>query len=715
MSSKKKKKGLTKKKGNKGHRFKDKLQEDLLNLLKSVKKPLLLREIYHLLKLPKEKRPEVREALRLLEAQNKVIQLKKRKYGLPEHVSFLRGRLRVHPDGYGFVETEKERVFIPPRFIGKALDGDIVLVRIDRVSLKGPEGRIIEVVERKRKNLVGYLVKRKKAYFVEPEDPRIPFEIYIPKKRLNKAQVNHLVVSKIIQPTSEYGFPVGEIIKDLGDPLNLESHTWAVVYTYDLPHLWTEELMAELQKLPEEVMLEDKKGRKDLTRIPLVTIDGENARDFDDAVCVQKTKKGYKLWVAIADVAHYVKKGSFLDQEAYLRGTSVYFPTMVIPMFHEKLSNHLCSLKPKVDRLAMIVEIDFSHDGEVINQKFYEGVIHSHARLTYTEVKQMVVDHDQEIIQKYRDLYPMLDTAAELAFILREKRLKRGSLDFDLPEPEIIINIKGEVENIVKRERNLAHMLIEDFMIAANEAVASFLTQKDYPFLYRVHETPDINKLKQLSEIFLSYGIEVTFPEEVTPQFFQRLISQFSGKPYAYFFNHLLLRSLKQAKYTPENIGHFGLASTCYCHFTSPIRRYPDLLVHRTLKAALRRKKPVYKEEELEKMGKHLSERERTAEEAEREVLKRFQCFFMKDKIGMTFNGIITGVTAFGFFVDLLEYMVSGVVRVIDLEDDFYVLDEKGIALIGQNTGKVFQIGQSVTVRVKEVDLRRFYINFVLA
>ncbi|HCE80458.1 ribonuclease R [Thermodesulfobacterium commune] len=715
MPSKKNKKGLTKKKGNKIHHFKDKLQDDLLNLLKSVKKPLLLREIYHLLNLPKEKRPKVREILKFLEAQNKVIKLKKRKYALPEQVSFLKGRLRVHPDGYGFVETEKERIFIPPRFIGKALDGDIVLVRIDRVSLKGPEGRIIEVVERKRKNLVGYLVKRKKAYFVEPEDPRIPFEIYIPKKRLNKAQVNHLVVAKIIQPTSEYGFPVGEIIKDLGDPLNLESHTWAVVYTYDLPHLWTEELMAELQKLPEEVILEDKKGRTDLTKIPFVTIDGENARDFDDAVCVQKTKKGYKLWVAIADVAHYVKKGSFLDQEAYLRGTSVYFPTMVIPMFHEKLSNHLCSLNPNVDRLAMIVEIDFSHDGEVTNQKFYEGVIHSHARLTYTEVKKMVVDHDQETIEKYQDLYPMLDTAAELAFILREKRLKRGSLDFDLPEPEIIINIKGEVENIVKRERNLAHMLIEDFMIAANEAVASFLTQKGYPFLYRVHETPDINKLKQLSEIFLSYGIEVTFPEEVTPQFFQRLISQFSGKPYAYLFNHLLLRSLKQAKYTPENLGHFGLASTCYCHFTSPIRRYPDLVVHRTLKAALKRKKPVYKEEELEKMGKHLSEKERTAEEAEREVLKRFQCFFMKDKIGMTFNGIITGVTAFGFFVDLLEYMVSGVVRVVDLEDDFYVLDEKGIALIGQKTGKVFQIGQSVTVRVKEVDLRRFYINFVLA
>ncbi|QER42010.1 ribonuclease R [Thermodesulfobacterium sp. TA1] len=715
MPSKKKKRPFTKKKNSRRPVKKDDLHQKIFDVLKSANKPLLLREIYHRLNLSKEKRAEVKEILNLLESQGKVLKIKKRKYSLPEQVSIVKGRLKVHPDGYGFVETEKGWVFIPPRFIGKALDGDIVLVRIDRVISKGPEGRILEVVERKRKNLVGYLVKRKKAYFVEPEDPRIPFEIYIPKKKLNKAKEGNLVVTKIIQPTSEYGFPVGEIIKDLGDPLKLESHTWAVIYAYDLPHQWSEELISELKLLPEEVREEDKKGRKDLTHIPLVTIDGENARDFDDAVCVKKTSKGYKLWVAIADVAHYVKKNSFLDQEAYLRGTSVYFPTMVVPMFHEKLSNHLCSLNPKVDRLAMVVEIDFSPEGEMINQKFYEGIINSHARLTYTEVKQMLVDRDKEVIKKYQDLYPMLDTAAELACILREKRLKRGSLDFDLPEPEIIVNIKGEIENIVKRERNLAHMLIEDFMIAANEAVAEYLTKKDYPFLYRVHESPDINKLKQLSEIFLNYGIEVTFPEEITPQFFQELISQFSGKTYAPLFNHLLLRSLKQAKYTPENIGHFGLASTCYCHFTSPIRRYPDLVVHRTLKAALKRRKPVYKEEDLEKMGKHLSERERTAEEAEREVLKRFQAFFMKDKIGMEFQGIITGVTAFGFFVDLIEYMVTGVVRLIDLSDDFYVLDDKGIALRGQKTGKTFQIGQTVRVKVKEVDLRRFYINFLLA
>ncbi|PMP96677.1 MAG: ribonuclease R, partial [Thermodesulfobacterium geofontis] len=395
-----------------------------------------------------------------------------------------------------------------------------------------------------------------------------------------------------------------------------------------------------------------------------------------------------------------------------LRGTSVYFPNMVIPMFPEKLSNHLCSLNPKVERLAITVEIDFTKEGEIINTKFYETVIKSHARLTYTEVKKMIVDKEKEVIEKYKDLYPMLEEAAELAVILREKRLKRGSLDFDLPEPEVIINMKGEVENIIKRERNLAHMLIEDFMITANEAVAEYLTKKGYPFLYRIHENPDPNKFKQLSEIFLAYGIDINHPEELTPQFFQELIAKFSGKLYAYLFNTLLLRSLKQAKYSPENLGHFGLASSCYCHFTSPIRRYPDLVVHRTLKRALRNRKPPYKEEELEVMGKFLSERERIAEEAERDVLKRFQAFFMKDKIGEIFHGIITGITAFGFFVDLEEYLVTGVVRLIDIKDDYYNLDEKGIALVGKNTGRIFRLGQKVKVRVKEVDLKRFYINF---
>jgi ribonuclease R len=690
------------------------LEEEILSLFESKKKPFLLRVLYHLLNIPKPERQAFREFVRKLCQEGKLVQIRKRKFGLPSQFSAKKGKIRVHPDGFAFVETEDgETVFIPPRKVGKALDGDLVLVQIEKIAKKGPEGRVLSVLERKRKYIVGYLVKRNKFFFLEPEDPRIPFELYIPKKRRGKALSNHLVVAKIIQGSSEFGVPMGEVLKDLGDPQEINTHVWAVIYGQDLPFELPHQAKKELMKLPDEVREEDKVGRVDLRELPFVTIDGENARDFDDAICVRETSKGFKLYVAIADVSHYVPMNSFLDKDAYLRGTSVYFPTMVIPMFPEKLSNHLCSLKPHVDRLVMVVEIDYTRDGKVKGKKFYEGVIRSKARLTYTEVKRMLIDGDKEIIEKYKELYPMLNSALELSQLIRAQRTKKGSLDFDLPEPEVLINLEGKIENIIKRERNPAHMLIEDFMIAANVAVAEFLTDLDYPFLYRVHEEPDPNKLRELSEIFLSLGYSIDIPEKVTPSFIQELLKQFEGKPTEHLFNHLVLRSLKQARYSPENVGHFGLAETHYCHFTSPIRRYPDLVVHRVLKRALRKRKPPYTYEELLVMGKHLSERERKAEEAERDVVKRLQAFFMQDKVGQEFYGIISGVSAFGFFVDLEEYMVSGVVRVIDLVDDVYILDEKGISLIGKNTGKVYQIGQRIKVKLKKVDLRRFYIDFV--
>ncbi len=692
------------------------LEEEILSLFETKKKPLLLREIYHFLNIPKTERQAFREFVKKLCEEGKLVQIRKRKFGLPSQFSAKKGKIRVHPDGFAFVETEAgETVFIPPRKVGKALDGDIVLVQIEKVAKKGPEGRVLSVLERKRKYIVGYLVKRNKFFFVEPEDPRIPFELYIPKKRKGKALPNHLVVAKIVQGSSEFGIPIGEVLKDLGDPQEINTHVWAVIYEQDLPFELPEQAKKELLKLPDEVREEDKVGRVDLRDLPFVTIDGENARDFDDAICVKETSKGFKLYVAIADVSHYVPMNSFLDKDAYLRGTSVYFPTMVIPMFPEKLSNHLCSLKPYVDRLVMVVEIDYTKGGKVKGKKFYEGIIRSKARLTYTEVKRMLIDEDKEIIEKYKELYPMLNSALELSQLIRAQRTKKGSLDFDLPEPEILINLEGRIENIIKRERNPAHMLIEDFMIAANVAVAEYLTELNYPFLYRVHEEPDPNKLRELSEIFLSLGYPIEIPEEVNPSFIQELLKQFEGKPVEHLFNHLVLRSLKQARYSPENVGHFGLAETHYCHFTSPIRRYPDLVVHRVLKRALRKRKAPYTYEELLSMGKHLSERERKAEEAERDVVKRLQAFFMQDKVGEEFYGIISGVSAFGFFVDLEEYMVSGVVRVIDLVDDIYVLDEKGISLIGKNNGKVYQIGQRIKVKLKKVDLRRFYIDFVPA
>jgi len=691
-------------------------ESKVLEILKKENRPLLLREIYHLLGIPSQERKLVRDALKSLENKEKVVKIKRRKYGLPQHTSLVKGKLRVHPEGFGFVEGEEgETVFVPPRKVGKALDGDVVLVRIERIAPKGPEGKVVKVLERKRKHITGYLIKRKKFYFVEPEDPHLPFEIYIPKKKLRGAKKDHLVVAKILENTSKFGFPSGEIVKDLGDPESLEAHVWAVIFSQDLPHEWNKKIKRQVARLPEEVRDIDKEGRRDLTNLNLVTIDGENARDFDDAIYVEKSNKGFRLVVAIADVAHYVVKDSALDREAYLRGTSVYFPNMVVPMFPEKLSNGLCSLNPLVERLAMVVDMKFSKNGELLERDFYPAVIKSHARLTYTEVKRMIEDRDKEVVKKYENLFPMLEAAAELADILRQKRLSRGSLDFDIPEPQVVFDIHGEIENIVKRERNKAHMLIEDFMIAANEVVAEFLTEKGYPFLYRVHDAPDVNKLEKLLELLRSYGLDVKLPKKLSPLEFQKIVNSISERENAEVFHSLMLRSLKRAQYSPENIGHFGLASECYCHFTSPIRRYPDLVVHRTLKRALKKKKPLYDEETLEVMGKFLSERERIAEEAEREVLKRFQVFFMKDKVGKVFEGYITGVTAFGFFVELKEYMVSGVVRVIDLPDDFYVLNEDGTCLKGQNSGNTFCIGQRLKVLLKSVDTRKFFINFELA
>ena len=692
----------------------EELKKKILELFQK-KDSLLLREIYHFLHISTKDRPIVRKVVKQLVDEGKLVHIKKRRYALPEAKGIVKGYLRTHPDGFGFVETEdNQTIFIPPRKIGKAIDGDVVLVKVEKVSAKGPEGRIIKVVEKKRKFIVGYFFKRKKFYFVEPEDPKIPFELYIPKKRKGKAQIGNLVVSKIIQPTSQFGIPTGEVVKDIGDPNDLNTHCLAVIYTFDLPYEFSKKVEKELNKIPDSVREEDKKGRKNLVALDFVTIDGENARDFDDAIYVKREGKKFRLWVAIADVGYYVTKGSALDESAYQRGTSVYFPNMVIPMFPEKLSTGICSLNPQVERLVMVVEMLFSSNGDLEASEFYPAVIKSKKRLTYTKVKRMLIDRDKELIEENKALIPMLETAMELSQLIRSKREKRGSLDFDIPEPEVIMDAGGMIEDIIKRERNIAHLLIEDFMIAANEAVAEFLTEKGYPFLYRVHEEPDPNKLRQFLELLASYGIEAEVPSQITPHFFQELINQINQKEETRVFNFLLLRSLKQAKYSPYNVGHFGLASTCYCHFTSPIRRYPDLIVHRALKRALKNKKPPYTEEELEIMGKHLSQRERIAEEAEREILKRFQVFFMKDKIGEEFFGVITGVTAFGFFVELEEYMVSGVVRVIDLEEDIYKLNESGTALIGQRTGKTFYIGQKVKVRLKSVDLRKFYINFVL-
>ena len=708
---------MAKKKRKKKSPYRFPTEQEVIRAMRKTGRPMLLRELYHLLNIPTADRKEFRTLVKRLTKEGKLVHIKGRRYGLPEQMQLVTGRLKVHPDGFALVEPEEPRrpvVYVPPNRLKGALDGDKVVARIETPRRKRPEGTVIRILERARKYIVGFFYRGRRVSTVIPEDDRLPFEILIPPEATKGAEDGEMVVAEITDFSPGRRIPEGRIVEVLGDPEDLATQIKAVIYKYELPHRFSRAVREELREIPDEVRPEDIQGREDLRRLPFVTIDGETAKDFDDAVYVRKLPKGWRLYVAIADVAHYVPRGSALDKEAYARGTSVYFPGTVVPMFPEKLSNNLCSLNPYVDRLALVVVLDFDREGRRRRMRFTEAVIRSHERLTYNLVKAIVVERDRKLRRKYRRLLTPLENAATLCRLLRERRLARGSIDFDLPEPEVVLDAQGQPEEIVRRERHFAHFIIEEFMIAANEAVAEFLTEKGYPILYRVHEAPDQEKLKEFVDFAATLGLELKLPRKPSPSWFQKVVELVKDRPYAYLVNTILLRTLKQAKYAPENIGHFGLASECYCHFTSPIRRYPDLVVHRALKAALGRRRPPYRLEQLDEMGKHLSERERVAMEAEREALDRVRVMLMREHVGEVFEGVISAVTAFGFFVELFEIYASGVVRLVDLADDYYVLDEKNHRLIGRRTGKIFRVGDLVRVKVKEVNVRRRHITFEL-
>jgi ribonuclease R len=514
-------------------------------------------------------------------------------------------------------------------------------------------------------------------------------------------------------------------VEVLGWPDDPEVEVQSAIRRFDLPHVFGKDALAEADSVPETVSATDLKGRVDLRSMPTVTIDGETARDFDDAVSLRREGANCRLWVSIADVSNYVKTGSALDRDAYLRGTSVYFPDRCLPMLPERLSNGICSLNPNVDRLTMTAEMLFDATGNMLESRFYPSVIKSTARLTYTIVKQIVVDSDPEATDKHRPLVPMLMEMKGLALALMAMRRQRGSIDFDLPEPEIIIGLTGQTEGIIRAERNLAHQLIEQFMLAANEAVAAYVTDRNIPFLYRVHENPDPAKLINFQEFVYGFGYEFALVEDrVNPADLQRLLAQAEGKPEERMLNYALLRCMKQARYAAENLGHFGLASRCYCHFTSPIRRYPDLVVHRILRAALAtgehsgdkraEKQLAMATERLGEIGEHTSKRERVAMEAERDVVELKKVQFMQRHLGEDFDGFITGVTAFGFFVELEELFVEGLVHITTLDDDLYTFVEKQHSLIGRRTKRVFRIGDKTRVTVAAVIPATRRIEFAL-
>jgi ribonuclease R len=692
--------------------------ETLLELMNEEDRPLLVREVLRYLALPKEERRTVRELLRHLAEEGKIVKIRGNRYGLPVKMNLVVGRIKCHPDGYGFVipETEGEQdIFVSPRNLKEAMHGDRVVARVESIRKKGREGSVIRILERGYHKVVGKFMRGKNYSYVIPEDERIIREVFIAEGETKRARPNQIVVAEITRYPTERVRPEGRVTHILGYPDDPEVEPQIIIYKYDLPHRFSSNVIKEARSLPLIPSADDYQGRVDLRDIPTFTIDGEKARDFDDAVSIQKEKDGgMRLYVSISDVSHYVEEGAALDEEAYLRGTSVYFPDRAIPMFPPELSNEICCLHPNSDRLTLTVELRYDARGNEKAVRFYSSVIRSSERLTYTIVKKILLDDDVELKKRYDDILPSLEWMADLSQTLRQKRIERGALDFDLPEPEIILDLQGETEGIIRAERNLAHQIIEEFMIAANEAVARFLEENGFPSIYRIHEPPKGDSIDEFRRFVSHLGHKMKKDAEDPSKELQRVLLEVKGRPEERVVNNILLRSMKWAKYSANNVGHFGLASKSYTHYTSPIRRYPDLIVHRILKGVLSRKDGKASEEVLVRKAEYLSHRERVAMDAEREILDRYRVRFMKDKIGEVFKGVIGGVAAFGFFVELQDIFVEGLVRVTSLYDDYYQYHEKRYCLVGERTHKSFRIGDEVVVRVDRVDVERRHIDFGL-
>jgi len=692
--------------------------EEILRLMEEEDRPLLIREVPRLLRLPKDQRQRVREIFRDLADEGKIFKIRGNRYGLPIKMNLVVGRVKCHPDGYGFVIPEREGeqdIFVSPRNLKEAMHGDRVVARVESIRKKGREGTVIRILERGLHKVVGKFMRGKNYSYVIPEDDRIIQEVLIPDGETKRARPNQIVVAEITRYPTERVRPEGRVTHLLGYPDDPEVEPQIIIHKYDLPHRFSSTVLKEARDLPLIPSPDDYQGRVDLRDIPTFTIDGEKARDFDDAVSIQNEKDGgMKLYVSISDVSHYVEEGTALDEEAYLRGTSVYFPDRAIPMFPPELSNEICCLQPRVDRLTFTVEMRYDGDGTRKGVRFYPSVIHSNERLTYTIVRKILLDGDAELKRKFEPLLPSLELMADLSQTLRQKRIERGALDFDLPEPEIILDLQGETEGIIRAERNLAHQIIEEFMIAANEAVAHFLEENGFPSIYRIHEPPKGEAVDEFRRFVSHLGHKMKKDAEDPSKELQRVLREVKGRPEERVVNNILLRSMKWAKYSANNVGHFGLASKSYTHYTSPIRRYPDLIVHRILKRVLSKKEGRASEEVLVRRAEHLSHRERVAMEAEREILDRYRVRFMKDKIGEVFKGVIGGVAAFGFFVELQDIFVEGMVRVTSLYDDYYQYHEKRYCLVGERTHKTFKMGDEVVVRVDRVDVERRHIDFGL-
>ena len=700
----------------------------VLELLASHGKPMAVREIVRRLGLDASLRRDLKTVLRKLIADGEVVKVHGARVGLPSRMNLVVGRLTANPGGFGFVAPDKPApgarrregdVYVSAVNMKEALHGDRVVARIERHTPKGAEGRIIRVLERAQQRIVGRFEEDGRfGGHVIPFDRRVLHEVFIPPGDQAGAKPGDMVLAEITRPPSATRNPSGRVLRVLGRLDDPGTDLKVIMAKYGLPDAFPPEVEAEAARVPKEVRPQDVAGRTDFRAWATVTVDPETARDHDDAISLDRLPNGHwRLAVHIADVAHYVPEGTALDQEAYLRGTSVYFPDRVVPMLPHALSSQICSLVEGQDRLTQTVVLEVDGRGQVKKAEFHDGVIKSAARMTYEQV-QKIVDGDAELKARYAPLVPLFQQMDELARIMRQRRYERGSLDFDLPEPKLILGPGGEMTGIVAHERLDSMRVIEEFMLSANEAVAERLHRAGVGALYRIHERPDPERVEEFCELVASFGYRVPGNlEEIRPEDFQLILRQIEGKPEEKLVSYLLLRTMRLARYHEENLGHFGLATDMYAHFTSPIRRYPDLVVHRALRALRTGKdaeREAWLEQALPEMGRHLSEMERRASDAERELVEWKKVRFMADKLGDVFAGYVTGVQAFGLFVELDEVYVQGLVHVSSMTDDYYLFNEKAHELKGENTRKTYRLGDKVEVQVVRVDLERRQIDFAL-
>ncbi|MCF8056571.1 MAG: ribonuclease R [Desulfocapsa sp.] len=700
------------------------LEQQVLTLLYTNEKPLHAKEILKQIDLPLSDRKPLHNLLTRLSGEKVLKQIDKELYGAGMKHGLAEGTVDQNAKGFGFVTGLTSRLTLPnyskdpflsPANMRSARHGDKVLVRIFKVTKDGrPEAEVLSVLERGKEQLAGFVTMKSGQPLVYPEDPRYPFTIQLHGKLLEQLSEGDAVIVRIDGESTNALQLQGTLIEVLGDPDSVDVQMRLVIEKHSLPHTFSEKTLSEVAAISDEIV--PVKGRLDLRDIEHVTIDSETAKDFDDAIAVLKTRTGYRLYVSIADVSHYVQPGSTLDKEAYSRGTSIYFPGRVIPMLPERLSNDLCSLVPDQDRYAFTAILDFDRQGHLKNKQFSKSIICSKKRFTYTMVQKILVEHDQKARGSHKEFLTPLKWASELATELMHLREERGSIGFTIPAPFMELDDEGRIASIRREERNFAHQLIEEFMLAANEAVAETFTEHHLNGLYRIHERPSPEKIQEFVEFGRSLGLDLP-PLRQDPDWFGQVLAMVKGSPKEYVINNLLLRAMQQARYDVKNAGHFGLAATDYTHFTSPIRRYPDLTVHRTLQTFLQLSTKVRTRKKettisVKDMGPFLSARERIAVTAERDMNDRLKVRFMHNKIGEEFQAVISGVNSSAIFVELLDLFVSGGISLTSLKDDYYVFDEKHHRLIGKNKGKSFQLGDLLTVGLLDVDLRRNRIYF---